>query len=68
MDERRISSPSDIGFAIVVFAVFACAARFVQDPRLASQEPDRTEGGMAPIYYERSVFAFSFLSTAHRVL
>jgi hypothetical protein len=58
MDERRISSPSEIGFAIVVFAVFACAARFVHDPRLTCKEPDRAEGGMAAIYYERSVFAF----------
>lgn len=55
MDERRISSPSEIGFAIVVFAVFACAARFVNDPRLASKDPEENESGMAAVYYERCV-------------
>ena len=51
MDERRISSPSETGYATVVFAVFASAARFVDDPRLAT--PEQTEGGMASVYYER---------------
>jgi len=59
MDERRISSPSEIGFAIVVFAVFACAARFVNDLRLACKEPDRADAGMASVYYERLASALS---------
>ncbi|KAF8312877.1 hypothetical protein DL93DRAFT_2042574, partial [Clavulina sp. PMI_390] len=58
MDERRIASPSEIGFAIVVFSVFACAARFVNDPRLAPEDPEHPEGGMAAIYYERAMVLY----------
>lgn len=53
MDDRRISTPTETGFATVVFAVFACAARFVDDPRLVCKEPERVAGGMAAVYYER---------------
>lgn len=55
MDERRISSTSETGFATVVFAVFACAARFVDDPRLISTGTEQAEGGMAAVYYERYI-------------
>jgi hypothetical protein len=41
----------ETGFIAVVFCVFACAARFVEDRRvLAGQEDD---GGMGMVYYER---------------
>lgn len=53
MDDRRIASASDTGFPTVVFSVFACAARFVDDPRLETTDPDTGEGGMAFVYYER---------------
>jgi hypothetical protein len=53
MDERRLSSPSRTGFATVVFAVFACAARFINDPRLICKDPERADAGMAAVYYER---------------
>jgi hypothetical protein len=53
MDEKKITTPADTGFATVVFAVFACAARFVDDPRLETTEADAGEGGMAFVYYER---------------
>jgi hypothetical protein len=42
------------GFVAVVFAVFACAARFLDDPRIKSKnymDPRST----AMIYYERWV-------------
>lgn len=42
----------DAGFVSVVFAVFACAARFVDDPRL-TEGVTAEEGGVGMIYYER---------------
>lgn len=41
------------GFVALVFAVFACAARLIDDPRLAAAE-NLDDGGMGMVYYERS--------------
>ncbi|KZT26923.1 hypothetical protein NEOLEDRAFT_1061683 [Neolentinus lepideus HHB14362 ss-1] len=41
------------GFISLVFAVFACAAQLVNDPRLAEEKPEG--GGMGMIYYERAL-------------
>jgi hypothetical protein len=45
---------TEAAFISVVFAVFACAARLVDDPRLTCENPD--DGGMGMVYYERYVF------------
>ena len=43
---------SRAAFVALVFAVFACAARLVDDDRLlAEQNPE--EGGAGMVYYER---------------
>ncbi|KAF9221902.1 hypothetical protein BS17DRAFT_796729 [Gyrodon lividus] len=44
---------AEAAFISVVFAVFACAARLVDDPRLTGDRPD--DGGMGMIYYERAL-------------
>ncbi|KAF9246983.1 fungal-specific transcription factor domain-containing protein [Melanogaster broomeanus] len=44
---------AEAAFISVVFAVFACAARLVNDPRLTGDFPD--DGGMGMIYYERAL-------------
>lgn len=41
----------DTAFIALTFSVFAIAARFLDDPRLATGKGD--EGGMGMIYYER---------------
>ncbi|KAJ3503856.1 hypothetical protein NLJ89_g8242 [Agrocybe chaxingu] len=41
-------------FMSLVFAVFACAANLVQDPRLATSER-QDDGGMGMVYYERAL-------------
>lgn len=46
----------DASFVSVVFAVFACAARFTEDDRL-TEEISAEAGGMGMIYYERLVTA-----------
>jgi hypothetical protein len=43
------------GFVAVVFAVFAVAARFLDDPRIKS-EHHMDPRGTAMIFYERCVF------------
>jgi hypothetical protein len=45
---------SETAFISLVFAVFACAARLVDDPRL-STGGDQEDGGMGMVYYERSL-------------
>lgn len=45
-----ISERADAGFVSVLFGVFACAARIVDDERL---EQEGGDGGMAMVYYER---------------
>ncbi|RDB23224.1 Transcriptional activator protein acu-15 [Hypsizygus marmoreus] len=45
---------SETAFLSLLFAVFACAAHLVQDPRLTTGE--RTDdGGMGMVYYERAL-------------
>jgi hypothetical protein len=39
-------------FICLVFAVFACAAQLVDDPRLSIGESS-DDGGMGMVYYER---------------
>ncbi len=53
MDDHHIGSPAEAGFPTVVFSVFACAARYVDDPRLENPEPEAHEAGMAHVYYEQ---------------
>ena len=43
------------GFVAVVFAVFACAARFVDDPRIRAEGVGKDGRGTAMIFYERFV-------------
>lgn len=45
-----ISERADAGYVSVLFGVFACAARIVDDERLQLEGGD---GGMAMMYYER---------------
>jgi hypothetical protein len=50
---------SETAFVSLVFAVFACAAHLVDDPRLRAKIGERDEdGGMGMVYYERSVHAY----------
>lgn len=53
MDNTRDPSwaRNETPFLSLVFAVFACAASLVQDPRLVSDRDDA--GGMGMVYYER---------------
>jgi len=52
----EVPSKSDAGFLSVVFAVYAVAARFVNDERLKAEESEGDDpGGMAMVYYERCV-------------
>lgn len=52
MDDNGLSS--DPSFVSCVFAIFACAARFVDDERLI-ERVSAEEGGMGMVYYERCV-------------
>jgi hypothetical protein len=48
---------TETAFISLVFAVFACASRMVDDPRLQTKIGEHNEdGGMGMVYYERSVF------------
>jgi hypothetical protein len=38
-------------FIAMVFALFACAAQLVEDPRVKGEKED--DGGMGMVYYER---------------
>ncbi|KAH7887951.1 fungal-specific transcription factor domain-containing protein [Phlebopus sp. FC_14] len=44
---------AEAAFISVVFAVFACAAGLVNDPRLSGDSVD--DGGMGMVYYERAL-------------
>lgn len=47
---------SQTPFLSLVFAVFACAAQLVDDPRLLIGSQERgDDGGMGMVYYERFV-------------
>lgn len=56
MDKRdnQDFAHSETPFLSLVFAVFACAAHLVQDPRLTTGERS-DDGGMGMVYYERYV-------------
>ncbi|KAK0206288.1 fungal-specific transcription factor domain-containing protein [Desarmillaria ectypa] len=45
---------SQTAFISLIFAVFACAANIVQDPRLSTSER-HDDGGMGMVYYERAL-------------
>jgi hypothetical protein len=45
---------TEAAFMSLVFAVFACAARLVDDPRLATGD-NFDDGGMGMVYYERAL-------------
>lgn len=56
MDNTRDISlhQTETSFISLVFAVFACAARLVDDPRLSTGGDDGSEdAGMAMVFYER---------------
>jgi len=62
---------SEAAFVALVFAVFACAARLVDDPRLVAADLD--DGGMGMVYYERCFylllyFLVSFTDWIYRAL
>ncbi len=55
---------SQTAFISLIFAVFACAASLVQDPRLSTSErPD--DGGMGMVYYERYVSILIPIGSGH---
>ncbi|KAI0028028.1 fungal-specific transcription factor domain-containing protein [Vararia minispora EC-137] len=54
-------SRSETAFIALVFAVFACAAPLLDDPRLKGDKDD--DGGMGMVYYERSLI-LSYISHA----
>ncbi|KAJ6516121.1 fungal-specific transcription factor domain-containing protein [Mycena sanguinolenta] len=45
---------SEAAFSSLVFAVFACSASLVEDPRLSISESS-DDGGMGMVYYERAL-------------
>jgi hypothetical protein len=51
---------SQAGFLSLLFALFACAAPLVDDPRLTADKRI-DEGGMGMIYYERYAFLSSLI-------
>ncbi|EGO01729.1 hypothetical protein SERLA73DRAFT_85551 [Serpula lacrymans var. lacrymans S7.3] len=48
-----VIAKTEAAFISVVFAVFACAARLINDPRLKGETLD--DGGMGMVYYERAL-------------
>jgi hypothetical protein len=48
----HVLARSETAFLSLVFAVFACAAHLVQDPRLTVSDR-QDDGGMGMVYYER---------------
>lgn len=50
--EDPVLARNEAGFMSLVFAVFACSVKLVDDPRLVTAgKPD--DGGMGMVYYER---------------
>ena len=49
--EDRELARTQTAFIAMVFALFACAAQLVEDPRLKGEKED--DGGMGMFYYER---------------
>ena len=56
MDNRQDTNihRTDTAFVALVFAVFACSALLVDDPRLLTSE-SHDDGGMGMVYYERYI-------------
>ncbi|KAH7100638.1 fungal-specific transcription factor domain-containing protein [Auriculariales sp. MPI-PUGE-AT-0066] len=57
IEETNDEDDTDAAIVSVIFAVFACAARFVDDPRLA-KEVSVEQGGVGMIYYERAMILY----------
>ena len=53
LSDKKIAG-EQTAFLALVNAVFACAAKLVDDPRLANEE-GLDESGMGMVYYERCV-------------
>ena len=51
---------TETAFMALVFAVFACAAQLIDDPRLATGN-SLDDGGMGMVYYERFVPSIFFV-------
>ncbi|KAI0269256.1 fungal-specific transcription factor domain-containing protein, partial [Gloeopeniophorella convolvens] len=51
-DDQHLAR-TQTAFVAVVFALFACAAQLVEDPRLKGEKDD--DGGMGMVYYERAL-------------
>jgi hypothetical protein len=49
-DDQHLAR-SQTAFIAMVFALFACSAQLVEDPRLKGERED--DGGMGMVYYER---------------
>lgn len=49
--EDQLLARTQTAFIAMVFALFACAAQLVEDPRLKGEKED--DGGMGMVYYER---------------
>jgi hypothetical protein len=55
---------SETAFISLLFAVFACASRMVEDSRLQTKIGEHNEdGGMGMVYYERFVFLARIFTT-----
>ncbi|KAG8907057.1 hypothetical protein FRB99_005434 [Tulasnella sp. 403] len=60
-DASMGTTKSDAGFICVVFAVYAVAARFVDDDRLKlgdTEDGGEETGGMGMVYYERALVLY----------
>jgi hypothetical protein len=53
--EDSVDAGNHTAFVALVFALFACTARLVDDPRLIAAE-NIDDGGMGMVYYERYLF------------
>jgi len=53
--DDSVDAGNNTAFVALVFAVFACAAQLVDDPRLIATE-NIDDGGMGMVYYERYLF------------
>ncbi|KDQ10040.1 hypothetical protein BOTBODRAFT_178587 [Botryobasidium botryosum FD-172 SS1] len=83
MECHQIPTHSDAGFVSLVFAVFACAARFVDDERVTGKaggssngnenggEPKGAgvgeDGGLGMVYYERAMILYYIGQTASQL-
>lgn len=54
---------SETAFLSLMFAVFACAANLVEDPRLSTSDR-HDDGGMGMAYYERYIHCWLYIAQA----